>query len=180
MLSAEAEEIIRKLQNRAGRLEQGFVCVVALLILMLLAAWQSTKPQENLRVRELSIVDGNGTARLIFGAPVPNPVVDGKVHERRTQATGIIFNDSSGNERGGFGMLDDGSMNLCFDDQKVERNCLFFMPKFGNGVALNDVNGETRALLYLDPTGTPRLLLRDAKGQTLTSLPESAKETKPQ
>jgi hypothetical protein len=39
-------------------------------------------------------------------------------------------------------MLEDGSMNLCFDDAKTERNCLFFMPKFGNGVALNDANGE--------------------------------------
>jgi hypothetical protein len=69
-----------------------------------------------------------------LGAPLPNPVVDGKTKVRRSPATGIIFNDSAGNERGGIGMLDDGSMNLCFDDAKTERNCLFFMPKFGNGI----------------------------------------------
>jgi hypothetical protein len=110
-----------------------------------------------------------------LGAPVPNPVVEGKTKERRTPATGIIFNDAAGNERGGIGILDDGSMNLCFDDAKTERNCLFFMPKFGNGIAFNDASGESRAILYLDTNGAPHLLLRDDKGQTLVSLPEAPK-----
>jgi len=92
-----------------------------------------------------------------------------------TSATGIIFNDAAGNERGGIGILDDGSMNFCFDDAKVERNCLFFMPKFGNGIALNDASGESRAILYLDTNGAPHLLLRDDKGQPLVSLPEAPK-----
>jgi hypothetical protein len=51
-------------------------------------------------------------------------------------------------------MLKDGSMNLCLDDAKTERNCLFFMPKFGNGVALNDASGESRAILYIDTNGS--------------------------
>ncbi|HUJ30089.1 MAG TPA: hypothetical protein VLY23_02330 [Candidatus Acidoferrum sp.] len=106
---------------------------------------------------------------------MPNPVVNGKPEERRSQATGIIFNDAAGNERGGIGILDDGSMNLCFDDAKTERNCLFFMPKFGNGIAFNDASGDSRAILYLDTSGAPHLLLRDDKGQPLVSLPEAPK-----
>ena len=90
-------------------------------------------------------------------------------------ATGIIFNDSAGNERGGFGMMDDGTMNICFDDAKTERNCLFFMPKLGNGIVFNDTNGDGRALLYLDTNGAPHFILRDEKGHTLVSLPDASK-----
>jgi hypothetical protein len=135
------------------------------------------QPQENIKTHALSIVDSSGVVRLTLGAPVPNPVVERKTKERRTPATGIIFNDAAGNERGGIGILDDGSMNFCFDDAKVERNCLFFMPKFGNGIAFNDASGESRAILYLDTTGAPHLLLRDDKGQPLVSLPEALKGT---
>jgi hypothetical protein len=144
-------------------------------MLFLLAGWQSAPPQENLKMRALPIVDSNGVVRFVLGAPVPNPVVDGKAKERRSPATGIIFNDAAGNERGGIGMLDDGSMNLCFDDAKAERNCLFLMPKFGNGIALNDASGESRAILYLDTTGAPHFLLRDEQGHPLISLPEAQK-----
>ena len=76
---------------------------------------------------------------------------------------------------GGIGMLDDGSMNFCFDDAETERNCLFFMPKFGNGIAFNDASGESRAILYLDTSGAPHLLLRDDKGHAPVSLPEMPK-----
>ena len=41
-------------------------------------------------------------------------------------------------KRGGIGLMDDGSMNLCFDDAKVECSCLFFMAKLGNAIAFND------------------------------------------
>lgn len=173
----ELEELVQSLQERAERLErkQGrfFAFTLVLLAVFLLAGWQSVQaPPENIKTRTLSIVDSSGVVRLVLGAPLPNPVVEGKVKERRGSATGIIFNDAAGNERGGFGMIDDGSMNICFDDAKNERNCLFFMPKFGNGIAFNDASGESRAILYLDTTGAPHLLLRDEKGQPLVSLPE--------
>ncbi|MGB2593253.1 MAG: hypothetical protein WBG02_02505 [Candidatus Acidiferrum sp.] len=176
----ELEELVENLQKRAERLErrQSRFCAGALVLfsVFLLAGWQSVQaPAENLKTRSLSIVDSSGVVRFVLGAPVPNPVVNGKTQERRAPATGIIFNDASGNERGGIGMMDDGSMNLCFDDAKAERDCLFFMPKFGNGIAFNDVNGESRAILYLDTSGAPHFLMRDDKGQTLVSLPEAPK-----
>ena len=178
----ELEELVGSLQKRAERLERrqsGFLAsVFVLLSVFVLAGWQSVQsPQENLKTHALSIVDSNGVVRFVLGAPVPNPVVDGKTKERSSPATGIIFNDAAGNERGGIGMLDDGSMNLCFDDAKTERNCLFFMPKFGNGIAFNDPNGESRAILYLDTSGAPHLLLRDEQGHPLVSLPEAPKSS---
>ncbi len=176
----ELEELVQSLQKRAERLERRetrfFSGLLVVLVVFLLGGWQSVKtPQENLKVRSLSIVDSSGVVRLILGAPLPNPIVEGKVKERRGAATGIIFNDASGNERGGFGMIDDGSMNICFDDAKSERNCLFFMPKFGNGIAFNDARGESRAILYLDTNGAPHFILQDDKGQPLVSLPEAPK-----
>lgn len=178
----ELEDLVQSLQKRAERSERiqrrFFAGALVLLAVVLLAGWQSVQaPQENIKTHALSIVDSSGVVRLTLGAPVPNPVVERKTKERRTPATGIIFNDAAGNERGGIGILDDGSMNFCFDDAKVERNCLFFMPKFGNGIAFNDASGESRAILYLDTTGAPHLLLRDDKGQPLVSLPEALKGT---
>lgn len=176
----ELEQLVLTLQERADRLEQKqrhfFTGAIVLIAAFFLAAWQSVQtPPENLKARAVSIVDSSGVVRLTLGAPVPNPVVGGKAERRRTPATGIIFNDAAGNERGGVGMLDDGSMNLCFDDAKTERNCLFLMPKFGNGIAFNDTSGESRAILYLDTNGAPHLLLRDDKGNPLVSLPEVPK-----
>jgi len=176
----ELEELVQSLQKRAEhseRKQRRFVVGATLLVaVFLLAAWQSVQaPQENIKTRAVSIVDSSGVARLVLGAPVPNPVVQGKTKKRRVPATGIIFNDAAGNERGGIGILDDGSMNLCFDDEKTERNCLFFMPKFGNGIAFNDASGESRAILYLDTKGDPHLLMRDNQGHPLVSLPEAPK-----
>lgn len=176
----ELEELVQGLQRRVVSLErrQGrfLACGLALVAVLLFAGWQSAQaPPENIKARSLSIVDSSGMVRLILGAPVPNPSEGGKTEKRRMPATGIIFNDFAGNERGGFGMMDDGTMNLCFDDAKTERNCLFFMPKFGNGIAFNDTNGDSRAILYLDTTGAPHFLLRDDHGRPLVSLPEAPK-----
>ena len=180
MEQTELETLVQNLRKRADRLErrQRYLLGIPLVLAtaLVLAGWQTVQsPQENLKTRSLSIVDSNGVARLVLGAPVPNPVVSGRAQQRRTPATGIIFNDAAGNERGGMGMMDDGSMNLCFDDANTERNCLFFMPKFGNGIVFNDAKGDSRAILYLDTTGAPHFLLRDEQGHNLVSLPETAK-----
>lgn len=181
----ELERQIQNLSQRAARLERRqrrFLAVGMLAAAVpILAGWQESQtPQENIKARAISIVDKNGVARLVLGAPVPNPVVNGKPMQRKASATGIIFNDAAGNERGGMGMLDDGSVNLCFDDAKTERNCLFLSPKFGNGLAINDGEGNGRALLYLDTNNAAHLMLMDNQGHPLVSLPEASKQTKPQ
>jgi len=164
------------LERRQGRFLAGAMLAVAVLVL---AGWQGSQaPRESIRTHAVSIVDKNGVVRLALGAPVPNPVVNGKTMERRAPANGIIFNDAAGNERGGMGMLDDGSMNLCFDDAKTERDCLFLSPKFGNGLVVNDAEGNGRALLYLDTSNVAHLTLMDSQGHPLVSLPEFPKPSK--
>lgn len=171
----ELERQIETLRNRAVRVERLLMGASVVVVVLLLAGWQNVESPQNIKARSLSIVDANGVVRLALGSPVPDPVIEGKTAKRRSPATGIIFSDAAGNEHGGMGMLDDGSMNLCFDDAKTERNCLFLMPKMGNGVALMDTTGGNRAMLYLDTAGAPHLVMRDDKGKALVSLPEEPK-----
>jgi hypothetical protein len=107
----EVEELGQSLQKRAERLERKqrrfLAGMLVLVAVFLLAGWRTVQPpQENFKTHGLSIVDSRGVVRLILGAPVPNPVEEGKTYERRSPGTGIIFNDAAGNERGGMGMLD--------------------------------------------------------------------------
>ena len=101
MEQLELEELVQALKKRTEYLEtrqRYFLAGVAVLLaVFLLAASQSAQgPQENLKARAVSIVDSSGVVRLVLGAPVPNPVVQGKIKERRVSATGIIFNDAAG------------------------------------------------------------------------------------
>src|ERR1700687_5425882 len=84
--------------------------VVALLGLrfVFLRGVRAAAEERNLRLRSLEIVDSAGVARMRFGAPVPDPMTDGKTSPRRSPQSGIQFNDARGNEIGGLGMLDDG------------------------------------------------------------------------
>lgn len=112
----ELAELVQSLQKRAERLERKqrrfLAAMLVLVAVFLLAGWRTVQaPQENFETHGLSIVDSSGVVRLILGAPVPNPVAEAKTYERHRPDTGIIFNDAAGNERGGMGMLDDGSMN---------------------------------------------------------------------
>ncbi len=64
-----------------------------------LVAQQAKAPMDVLRVRQLVIVDANGTDRIVIAAPVPDPKVRGKRSKRRSPGTGIMFNDANGDER---------------------------------------------------------------------------------
>ncbi len=55
-----------------------------------------------LRVRELVIVDPNGTERVRIAAPLPEPIMMGRRSRRGSPVSGIIIYDAEGNERGGY------------------------------------------------------------------------------
>jgi hypothetical protein len=79
----ELEELVQSLQKRAGRLERKqrrFLAAMLVLVAVFLSAgWRTAQaPQENFETHGLSIVDFRGVVRLILGAPVPNPVEEGK------------------------------------------------------------------------------------------------------
>src|ERR1035441_5229509 len=54
---------------------------------------------ETLRVRELIVVDDAGKERIVIGAPIPDPMVDGKAVKRRVVVgAGIQFKDPRSEE----------------------------------------------------------------------------------
>jgi len=60
-----------------------------------------------LHLRELVIVDANGTPRVRIAAPLPDPIMLGKRFKRGDPVSGILIYDGEGNERGGYVTGDD-------------------------------------------------------------------------
>lgn len=121
----------------------------------------------------LRIVDEQGHPRFVIGAPLPNPVVQGKELPRSSPVVGIQFLDKDGNETGGLAIIDrmQGAA-LCFDYSGGEAMC-FTKARDYKGITLLDppvpggqlgVAGNSRVELSLDK-GTPRLALSDKNGK---------------
>ncbi len=100
-----------------------------------------------------------------LAAPAPDPVTDGRSSPRRSPMTGIQLNDAKGNEIGGLGMLDDGTLTLCFDTHLAEATCMYVLPSGERGFSVTDDHGTDRAKIVLNPDNTVALLLTDATGK---------------
>jgi len=174
----ESRLLIESLRDRLARLERrSSLVIMACLLgagLIILTGWrlQPEIAQENLHVRRLTVVDDKGIARMILGAPLPDPMMGGKTQKRRSPFTGLLLNDLDGNERGGLGTMDDGTMMLCFDSNGRERVCVFTLPKGMTGLMVNDDQGKTRSQVVVGPEGRPALEMYDEKGNLALQLPE--------
>jgi len=93
---ADLKREVQTLRDRSARLERrqrrflaGGLLAVAVVVH---GGWQGSEaPPDNFKTRAISILDKRGVVRLAIGAPVPNPVVNGKTMERRAPAIGMIF-----------------------------------------------------------------------------------------
>jgi hypothetical protein len=65
-----------------------------------------------IKTRGVIIVDEKGRERVIMGAPVPDPPVEGR--KRVNPAHGMIILDQQGYERFGVGLMDNGQMAMGF------------------------------------------------------------------
>lgn len=149
--------------------------IASALVTFVIAATKS-QSADILRARKLVIVDDKGNERIVIAAPVPDPVVRGKRVPRRNAATGIQINDEKGNERGGIVMLDDDSFIVGIDDEKgQERAHLYYIPKRGSGVFLQDGKEHAHASLLIpaagDHPGRPEIELTDEAGKASVRLP---------
>ncbi len=131
---------------------------------------------QTLSARSLRIVDAQGHARFVIGAPLPNPVIQGKEMQRSSPVVGIQFPDPNGNETGGLGIIDRvRGAALCFDysDGEPGEAMCFTKARGYKGVTLLDppapggqvgVAGISRIEMSLNE-GTPRLALSDKNGK---------------
>jgi hypothetical protein len=140
------------------------------------ATTNSKTSTEVLRVRKLIVVDEKGAERIVIAAPLPDAQVLGKRLPRRSAANGIQINDTAGNERGGIVMLDDGSFIVGIDDEQCrERAHMYYIPKKGSGIYLQD--GKERASISLaipnqgEHSEKPQINLTDDAGKSVATLP---------
>jgi hypothetical protein len=80
------------------------------------AAPLGAPPSDSLRLRELVVVDQNGTPRVRIAAPLPDPIMLGKRFKRGGDVSGIIIYDAEGNERGGYVTDEDRNAALTLDE----------------------------------------------------------------
>jgi hypothetical protein len=131
---------------------------------------------DKLRVRELTIVDEQGRERIVIAAPLPDPVMNGKVQKRiRVVAAGVQFKGPDGIERGGIAESDDGSFMFGIDDETGrERAHLYYIPTRGSGVYLQGENNkETVSLLIPNGGQNPKLVMTNQAGTSTAEMPAS-------
>lgn len=145
------------------------------------------------------VLDEAGRDRLQVGN-VGGPQMGGTVQPRIAGCTGIMLCDLGGEERGGFGFLDNGRTVLGMDDPADEGVMLFLAPDLGRkGLVVNErVGDRTVQRLFLgvdtrrhesllklqDGAGVervqvvapadevPRLVVTDGEGQELADILE--------
>ncbi|UCE74096.1 MAG: hypothetical protein JSV56_13930 [Methanomassiliicoccales archaeon] len=117
----------------------------------------------------LIILDEKGLDMLALGSPTPNPQTEGKVGKRISPATGIQINDANGNERAGYGVMENGRVVLGLDHETGEGVMLFILPDLGySGLLVNGKSGKNRQRIFLganvNKEDTGFLVLNDNTG----------------
>jgi hypothetical protein len=112
MTDGSFEERIARLETRLVRTRRMLAGAAALPVLLLAAAFAPSsgaggKPGE-IVVSKLTLVDDKGVARVVIAQDPPDS-------KRRSRGAGIYIRDKDGNERGGFGTMDDGSAVFAMD-----------------------------------------------------------------
>ncbi len=142
------------------------------------------------------VLNESGADRVQVGN-VGNPQVGGVVQPRIAGASGIMICDLEGDERGGYGFLDNGRVVLGMDDPSGEGVMLFIAPDMhckgmivneerrgqivqrlflGLGqqgealLKLQDGKGTERVQMLAGPEDDPKLLVHDEEGQELDDL----------
>ena len=141
---ATLERSLRRTRLLAGGLA---VCVGG-LALVGFAGQPQTAPE--LRTRRLVVVDDSGVVRAVLGQ-------DSAATQRRSRSAGLLVFDRTGQERGGFTTMDDGSVVLALDAPRgvgaamPDRIGLVVAPDGAADVRLLD--NQTRAVARLQSDG---------------------------
>jgi hypothetical protein len=124
---------------------------------------------EFLRVRGLTVIDANGTPRLILGAPLPDP----KTGKRKKPASGMLILDAHGTERGGYVTSDgDNSEAYITLDNAIgggQAAMLLANPDKGATLVVMNRDGDAVGLTTAYPRPTIQLI---EKGKVIFKQPE--------
>ena len=121
---------------------------------------------QNLRVKRLALIDDNGVERVVLTTGSTHVQMNGRLYKRRSPGSGIILNNSKGDETGGIGMLDDGTISLTLDgyskDGVNERVSMYVFPDGKSGILVKDTKGNVRARIGVDENMNTKLELAGA------------------
>ena len=98
MREQDSQVLLASITRLERRLKlAGLGWVLSSIGVLVLAGWawqpQAQPAPETLRVRQLEVVDANGTPRVVIGAPKPDPQIRGKRGKRRhgRQQDDVLF-----------------------------------------------------------------------------------------
>jgi hypothetical protein len=146
----DSQSDISVLEKRYRRLMVLTVCLIALMLAQTAyTVWTTRLERTNgqiLHARGLVITDEKGTERVVIGAPLPDPIILGKVHKRDGPVSGLIIADATGTERGGYVTDDQG----------------------GNVLLTLDGRGLQTVLLLAEPNGATTFKIWDRPHSSIT------------
>ena len=149
---------LNRLEHKVKLLTTGWL--LSILILAVVGWTAAPQQQDTLRLRQIIIVDDNGTERVWIGAPVPDPIVQGERVPRSGPISGIVLLDTNGNERSGYVTSDlSGAVFLSLDSEEDQE--ALFLANPGGGVHLSIYNTEDDLAQIGVLDGEPRVVLRN-------------------
>lgn len=119
-------ERLRRSQRRL-RIAVG---VLTLAAAMLILAAATDAPPDELELRELRIVQEDGTPRLVLTSQVPRSIhfYGRRLIRNSPDASGIVFHDEDGMEQGAVGVLDRGGLVMGMDSKTGQNGSLTVAP----------------------------------------------------
>ena len=117
---------------------------------------------EILTVRGLVVVDERGIERVRIGAPLPDPIVQGKRVPRQGQVSGILIFDSDGDERSGYVTNSRGDAFLTLDAKSGQQT--IFLANRDGGANLAVWSGSNRNDNYVSVRAVPTPLIEIVQG----------------
>lgn len=184
----EVEEIrdaVLKLEHKNCRLSWGFYTLLVFLVVTFASfvviertnAHTEITPDSVLRVRGLIVVDQNGKERIQIGAPLPDPLLQGKRYKRQGAVSGILLMDAEGTERSGYFTSDEpGTVALTLDT--VQGQTAMFLANDEKGANLQLYDRDNGHSVRLLAVGDSPNVIVTRQGKRIFQLPEVKEEKK--
>lgn len=182
-------ETIAKLERKNRRLTCGFYLLLILSAAVFTAfvtiqktdahndSGNGIAPDSVLRVRGLIVTDANGKDRVQIGAPLPDPLLQGKRYKRNGAVSGILMLDSEGNERSGYFTSDEpGTVALTLDT--VAGQTAMFLANDTRGANLQMFDRDNQSSVRLLAVGDAPNVIVTRQGKKIFQLPEAKEEKK--
>lgn len=181
----EIRDVVLKLERKNRRLSWSFYTLLVLLVTAFVSFTTIQKTNAGaditansvLRVRGLIVVDQNGKERVQIGAPLPDPLMQGKRYKRQGAVSGILLMDAEGTERSGYFTSEEpGTVALTLDT--VQGQTAMFLANDEKGANLQIFDRDNGHSVRLLAVGDSPNVIVTRQGKRIFQLPETKEEKK--